>query len=107
MIILFDESTNKFDNLGLGVLKDAVDCTVKESLNNTFELEMNYPVSGSNYSKLQIGRLLFTKPNPYDNQQAFRIQSITKPIKGIVTVYAKHISYDMNGIPVKQIDATG
>lgn len=107
MIILFDESTNKFDNLGLGVLKDAIDCTVKESLNNTFELEMNYPVSGSNYSKLQIGRLLFTKPNPYDNQQAFRIQSITKPIKGIVTVYATHISYDMNGIPVKQIDATG
>ena len=41
MIILFDESTNKFDNLGLGVLKDAIDCTVKESLNNTFELEMN------------------------------------------------------------------
>ena len=107
MIILFDESTNKFDNLGLGVLKDAIDCTVKESLNNTFELEMNYPVSGSNYSKLQIGRLLFTKPNPYDNQQAFRIQSITKPIKGVVTVYATHISYDMNGIPVKQIDATG
>lgn len=107
MIILFDESTNKFDNLGLGVLKDAVDCTVKESLNNTFELEMNYPVSGSNYSKLQIGKILFAKPNPYDNQQAFRIQSITKPIKGIVTVYATHISYDMNGIPVKQINATG
>ena len=68
---------------------------------------MSYPVSGSNYDKLQIGRLLYAKPNPYDNQQAFRIQSITKPIKGIVKVYATHISYDMNGIPVKQIDATG
>ena len=68
---------------------------------------MSYPVSGSNYDKLQIGRLLYAKTNPYDNQQAFRIQSITKPIKGIVKVYATHISYDMNGIPVKQIDATG
>ena len=76
MIILFDESNKSFDNLGLGVLKDAVDCMVKEKLNDSFELEMSNPVSGSNYDKLQIGRLLYAKPNPYDNQQAFRIQSI-------------------------------
>lgn len=107
MIILFDEAEKSFTSLGLGILRDAIDCTVKESLNDSFEFEMTYPITGSNYSKIRIGRIICAKPNPYDDFQPFRIYSISKPLKGIVTVTGYHISYDMNGIPVKAIDATG
>lgn len=103
MIILFEENETQFNSLGLGVLKDAIEATVTEKLNDTFELEMSYPVDGENYHKLKVNRLIYCKPNPYDEAQPFRIYSITKPIKGVVTVDAVHISYDMNGIPVKAI----
>lgn len=103
MIILFEENETQFNSLGLGVLKDAIETTVTEKLNDTFELEMSYPVDGENYHKLKVNRLIYCKPNPYDEAQPFRIYSITKPIKGVVTVDAVHISYDMNGIPVKAI----
>ncbi len=107
MIILFDEAEKDFTSLGLGILRDATECTVQEKLNDTFELSMSYPVSGANFSKIRIGRIIFAKPNPYDNQQPFRIYSVSKPLNGIVTVSAQHISYDMNGIPCKAVDATG
>lgn len=103
MIILFEENESLFQNLGLGLLKDAKSCVVKEGLNDTFELEMQYPIDGQNFSKIVLNRIIFTKSNPYSEAQPFRIDSISKPINGIITVKAVHISYDMNGIPVKPI----
>lgn len=105
MVVLFDETETKFDSLGLGVLKDATQCTVEEELNGSFELEMQYSISGPLYNKLKLNRIIYAKANPFDEPQPFRISNISKPIKGYVKVSAKHISYDMNGIPVKAIDA--
>lgn len=105
MIILFEENEKEFTSLGLGVLKDVLTCFVTEKLNDSFELEMTYPVIGVNFNKLKINRIVYCKPNPYDSYQPFRIYSITKPLDGTVTVYAFHISYDTNGIPVKAVDA--
>lgn len=104
MILLFEENETEFTSLGLGVLKDASSCVVNEGLNEEFSLEMVYPIDGLNFSKLIEGRLIYCKPNPIDKAQPFRIRSITKPIKGTVTVYADHISYDTVGIPVKAIN---
>ena len=105
MIILFDEAEKSFTSLGLGILRDAMSCSVEEKLNDTFELTMTYPVTGQHYSKIRIGRIVFAKPNPYDEYQPFRIYAISKPLKGTVTISAFHISYDMNGIPCKAINA--
>lgn len=106
MIILYDSNETKFDSLGIGVLTDASSCLVKESLNDAFELEMEYPITGQFYSEIEIGRILSVKPNPFADNQPFRISYISKPINGIVTVGASHISYDMNGIIVGPISAT-
>lgn len=106
MITLFEENETEFTSLGLGVLKDAFSCAVTEKLNDTFELTMNYPVNGKLFKELKINRIIYCKPNPYASEQPFRIYSITKPIKGSVTVDAVHISYDMNGIPVKAISGS-
>ena len=103
MIILFEENETLFQSLGLGSLKDAKSCIVKEGLNDTFELEMQYPITGLNFSKIALNRIIFAKPNPYSEAQPYRIDSISKPINGIIVVKAVHISYDMNGIPVKPI----
>ena len=106
MIVLFEENEQEFTSLGLGILKDALSCKVSEKLNDEFTVEMEYPITGANYDKIKIGRIIFCKPNPYDNMQAFRIYSITDAIGGTVIVSAVHISYDMNDIPVKAFSAT-
>ena len=104
MIILFEENEQKFDSLGLGVLTSATRCEVEEKLNDKFEVVMDYPVNGENYAKLTQQRIIFCKPNPYDNYQPFRIYSISKPLNGIVTINAQHISYDMIGLPVTSVN---
>ena len=106
MIILFEENETEFANLGLGILRDAISCVVKESLNDEFTLSMEYPAKGSNFDKIKENRIIYCKPNPYDNAQAFRINSISKVINGTVTIDAVHISYDTNSIPIKAFSAT-
>ena len=101
MIILYEYTETAFTNNGLGCLNDATSCVVKETLNSEYELEMEYPVNGIHYSDIQLRRIIFAKPNSYDQAQPFRIYSISKPIGGIVTVNAEHISYDMSGLPVR------
>lgn len=106
MIILFEENETLFQNLGLGLLKDARSCVVKETLNDSFELELQYPITGANFSKITLNRIILCPPNPYSEPQPFRIDSISKPINGIITVKAVHISYDMNGIVVGPINGS-
>ena len=106
MIILFEENETLFQNLGLGLLRDARSCVVKETLNDSFELELQYPITGYNFSKITLNRIILCPPNPYSEPQPFRIDSISKPINGIIIVKAVHISYDMNGIVVGPINGS-
>lgn len=100
MILLYSSDETSFTNNGIGSLSDAVSCVVTEERNGQFTLEMKYPISGVNYSDLSFRNIIYTKPNPFDSYQPFRIYRITRPLNGIVTVYANHITYDLNGIPV-------
>lgn len=104
MIILFEENETDFSTLGIGVLSDTLSCKVTETLNDSFELELTYPIDGKNFSKIEINRIISSKYSPYSNYQPFRIYSISKPIDGKITVNAAHISYDMNGIAVNPIN---
>lgn len=111
MILLYDSEEKLFDTNGIGSLADAVSCIVTEERNSSFELELVYPITGQHYADIQYRSLIFVKPNPFDQPQPFRVYRISKPMNGLVTVYAWHISYDLNGIPVKPfhtytIDAT-
>lgn len=106
MIILFNSNEQSFTSLGLGVLSDATFGAVVEELNGGFELELEYPVDGIHFGDIGLQKILFTKPNAYDNPQPFRIYSITKPLHGLVTINAEHISYDMAGYTIKPIDGT-
>lgn len=104
MIKLFESNEREFKTNGLGGLHDAISCVVKEELNGGYELEMDYPISGIHYSEIRLRRIIFTKPNKYDREQPFRIYSISKPINGVVTINAEHISYDLTGISVFPVE---
>lgn len=105
LIILFDQNEEAFTSNGLGALPDAISCIVTEERNGEYEVEMEYPLTGSHFHDIQKRRILCVKPNPYDDPQPFRIYSITKPINGIVTVHAAHLSYDTSGSIVKLFPA--
>jgi|GEM_PF-552170 len=105
LIILYDHDEEAFTSNGLGALPDAASCVVTEERNGGYEVEMEYPLTGSHFHDIQKRRILYVKPNPYDDPQPFRIYSITKPINGIVTVHAAHLSYDTSGSIVKLFPA--
>lgn len=107
MITLFGEEEQEFSTNGLGSLLDAVSCIVYEERNGEFELTMEYPITGIHFSDLALRRIIFCKSNPYSERQAFRIYDISKPMSGIVTISAHHISYDLSGYPVHPFDAKG
>ena len=101
---LYDGSTG-FNGNGIGALPDCVSCTVTEQRNGSFELALEYPVDGLHYESLRQRALVRAKPNPFAEEQYFRIYKISRPMNGIVTVYARHISYDLSGVPVAPCSA--
>lgn len=103
--VLFAPTATTFTTNGLGKLSDAASCTVKETRNGAFELTLKYPVEGIHYAEIQQRSIILAKPNPVDLAQPFRVYRISKPINGLVTVYAYHISYDLTGIPVSPYSA--
>ena len=102
----YDGTTGDKGN-GLGALRDCISCTITEERNGSFELEMVYPVGGQHYDSLALRGLIKAKPNPFADEQLFRIYQISRPIGGQVTVNAAHISYDLSGIPVAPFAASG
>ena len=96
MIRLFPATETSFLTMGLGPLSDAISCHVIEERNGAYELIMKYPITGSRYSDLAEERLIYTKPAEGEIAQPFRIYKITRPINGVVTVYAEHISYELS-----------
>ena len=104
--ILYSNTESSFANNGIGVLSDAVRCIVKEERNGAFELEMDYPITGIHYDEISLQKIILAKPNQTMQTQPFRIYRITRPMNGIVTIYAEHISYDMSGIAISPFSAT-
>ena len=103
--ILYEGDVTDFNNNGLGRLSDAIKCTVEEERNGTFELEMTYPITGIHYSDIAVNRIILAKTEDGGNNQAFIIYKISKPINGIVTINAEHISYLLNGYVVMPFNA--
>lgn len=104
-MVLFPSGATTFETQGLGSIVDAISCNVHEVLNGEYELEMQYPITGLQYNNLQNRRIIYSKHDPYSEPQPFRIYRITRPMNGIVSIYARHISYDLSGIPVGVFDA--
>ena len=105
--VLYTPNETAFTSNGLGVLSSAVSVTAKQALNGIYELEILYPVTGVHFSEIADECILLAKPDPVSDLQPFRIYRITAPHSGIITVYARHIAYDLMGIPVSPFTASG
>lgn len=103
--ILFPFTTTEFNTHGLGVLTDAISCTVTEERNGAFELTMQYPDTGVHFAEITDRCIIYAIPSPYRAPQPFRIYRITRPMDGIIMVYAQHITYDLSGVPLNPFTA--
>jgi phage minor structural protein len=103
--ILFPSTATEFNTHGLGVLTDAISCTVTEERNGAFELTMQYPDTGVHFAEITDRCIIYAIPSPYRAPQPFRIYRITRPMDGIIMVYAQHITYDLSGVPLNPFTA--
>jgi len=102
---LYSPTAIDFTNNGLGTLVDAVSCLVNQKINGEYELTMKYPVTGQHYEDIGLRSIVTAKVDAISDDQPFRIYRITKPLNGIVTIYARHIAYDMSGIVISPYEA--
>jgi hypothetical protein len=97
--ILFAPSATSFATNGIGRLSDAISGKVIEELNGQYELEMTYPMGGKYFKDITYSSIIVAKPFQNGALQAFRVYKISKPAKGTITIYARHITYQLNYIP--------
>ena len=93
-------SARAFDTYGLGALVECIRCEVTEERNGEYELEMQYPMTGKHFDEIEVRCIILAKPNYTDGPQAFRIYQIDSPIDGVCEIRARHLIYDLSGIPV-------
>lgn len=99
-MILYDESECLFDTNGYGRLEEAIRATAIEEQNGEYTLEVEYPISGKRYSVIKTGMLILARHEDSSDMQPFRIYRISRPLSGRVTIYARHVSYDLANVPM-------
>lgn len=105
---LYESTEMEFVSNGLGSLPDAISCKVTEERNGCYELEMEYPVGGLHYDLIENNRIIYAKPNETSDPQPFDVKEITPSMnKMTATIYAQHVRYRMNGIPVSPFSSQG
>lgn len=84
---LYAKTETDFTHNGIGFLVDAIKCTVSEERNGSYELSLQYPITGRWYDKITEGAIIKAKANETSDLQLFRIYKSSKPLKGIVQRY--------------------
>ncbi len=102
--ILYSKHETDFESNGIGFLRDAISCEATEERNGADEVILTYPISGAFYEYILEGSIIKVKPSETRTLQLYRIYKSSKPIGGTVTFSARHISYDLSGIPLPPIE---
>lgn len=103
--ILFDGSATNYNTQGIGALSDCILALVTEQRNGIYELEFTYPITGVRYGDITKGRIVVVSHDERKDLQPFIIYRISRPISGVVTVNAHHISYELNNVIVGPYEA--
>lgn len=105
--ILYAASETDFTTNGIGLLTDAVSCTVTEERNGAYEATLIYPAKGHLAEYIAEDAIIKAKANDTDEPQLFRIYKSGKQIGSNTTWNAEHISYELTGNPVERFSASG
>lgn len=104
--ILYGGDEIEFTNNGIGRLNDCVSCVVTEERNGIYECEFTYPVTGPLFSIVKEGNIIGVIHDDKHDIQPFDIYAHSAPIDGLVTFYARHISYRLRNVILKPFTAT-
>lgn len=101
--ILYEPNETAFTSNGICRLRDCISCVVTEGRNDVYEVDFSYPVTGANYDKITLGRIIGVTHDDSKDIQPFDIISYEKPIDGVVTFHGVHISYRQSKMTVKTV----
>lgn len=104
--ILYPGDETLFTSEGRGRLADCTRCIVTEERNGIYLCEFDYPVTGPMYAALLEGGIVGVIHDDNHDIQPFDIYGHTAPLDGIVTFYARHISYRLSNIILKPMSAS-
>lgn len=96
--ILYEKNESAFVSNGLGRLRDCLECKVTEERNGIYECDFSYPADGAHIDQLTPGRIIGVTHEDSDDIQPFDIVGYSRPIDGIITFHAVHISYRQSGL---------
>ena len=99
--ILYESDETEFTSNGLGRLRDCIRCECVEERNGIYEVEFEYPVDGAHFSEIRLGRIIAAEHDESGDVQPFDIYAYSRPIDGVVTFHAQHISYRQRGMTVQ------
>ena len=100
--ILYESNETAFITNGLGRLRDALDVKCSEERNGIYEVDFDYPIDGAHFEDILCGRTIAVTHDDTGDVQPFDIVSYSKPISGIVSFHAVHVSYRQNEMTVQQ-----
>lgn len=89
---LFKPDATDFNAVGYGPITTTIRATVTEELNQAPVLEMELLVTDPLLDTIIVGSIIAAKPNAVDPVQAFVVEEITKPLDGVIRIYAPHIA---------------
>lgn len=98
--ILYEKDETLFASNGLGRLRDCITCAVTEERNGIYELDFEYPITGQNFDKITLGRIVAVEHDDSGDVQPFDIVSYERPIDGVVAFHCTHISYRQSHMTV-------
>lgn len=102
---LYEAGTLEFSSNGLGILTDATACRVRRAFGEA-ELEMSYPATGRLFGALTYRRIILAQGAPQEDPQPYYIYRIAAGSGGNAKVYARHVAYQLDGVPVRPYSAT-
>ena len=110
--ILLDKQKSLIDLVnsitgGLGDISGAYEGRAVEEANGLEEISFKLPIDSPRYNDLKVGSYIKAKADDLHELQIYEVYKITRPINGIVTVRAQHISYILGKASVLPFTATG
>ncbi len=105
--VLYTAGKSEKEITPIGALTDTISCLTTEERNGAYETTLVYPSSGELAEEIQPERIVYVKTNDTDDAQPMRIVTVTKEQDNTMTVYAQHVSYQLNGGVVLPFTASG
>lgn len=96
--ILYENNETAFASNGLGRLRDCISAVVTEERNGVYTLDFEYPITGAHFDEITIGRVVAVTHDETGGIEPFDIVGYERPIGGVVTFHAVHISYRLSGM---------